>query len=93
MYLLARVSKIRPQYSNAGSTLEILGIVQFIEHLFNLLPESMRLQINDPENPGKYLFEALHIPVLVDDSVYNCIEEYLVHFLAQKIPQIMHHTD
>ena len=45
------------------------------------------------ENPHENLFEALKVPVLVNDGVDNSRKEYLVGFVGKQKHQVVHFID
>ena len=80
---LLRVSQVRGENSNARCRLQILTVIDFVKELLDRSDHNFRSQIEHFQDPGEHLLEALHVPVLVDDSVNNGVVKHLVGLLGQ----------
>ena len=91
--VLLVVSQEAADCLDAGGTLEVLGVDQFVKDFLKLVNTTLVANIECLNDSHECAFEALHVPVLIDDLVDDSALENLGGLVSKQKHNVMHLAD
>lgn len=87
------VSEERADGLDAGRALQVLGGKELVEVLLERRAASVGAHVQELEDSHEDLFEALEVPVLVNNGVNDSGKEDLLSLVCKQIEKVVHLVD